>query len=150
MLYAEQRSETQLIWTAAAWIVRNRVDQKYYGRTTYKANIETTEFAKISEKEATGLTGADKALFSRQLAVARAVVQGSAENPLWGVLNAIFFTNTLIKNSARDAAYVAKLNDPNGVVGPGNWGYLDGPTTWFYYYRNKAGVNPPAFVPLPP
>jgi RHS repeat-associated protein len=150
MLYAEQRSEPKVVQVAAAWVIRNRVDTKYLGRTTYQEQIESSEFAYLTEEQAKNLTGANLQLFQALSKIARAVINGSEDNPMTNVRDAIFFANSSYADPGQQAAYETLLNNKEGCVGPGNWGYFDGVLGRFYYYRNNTKTPYPCSIPFPP
>jgi hypothetical protein len=149
MLYNEQSTEPRVIKVAAAWVVRNRVQQRYRGYTTYRTNVESGEFSVLSEAAAQALSDNNLRAFNELLTIARGVINGSEANPMANVLNAIFFANSSYSDSSRQATYERLLNDSNGCVGTGNWGFFEGFLGRFYYYRNNANTRFPCSIPFP-
>jgi len=92
--------------------------------------------------------------FNELLEVARGVISGSEANsmnrPDGGspVPDAIFFANSRYTDRGQQAVYESLLNDENGCVGPGNWGYINGTLGRFYFYRNQTPY--PCSIPFPP
>jgi hypothetical protein len=156
MLYREQLSEPRVVKIAAAWVLKNRVDVVYLGRTTYRQQVETSEFAYLTEEEAKALTGSSLEHFNQLLEIARGVINSSESNPMdepdggSSVPDAIFFANSSYADPGQQAAYEVLLNDEKGYVGSGNWGYFEGVLGRFYFYRNSAGTSLPSSIIFPP
>ena len=150
MLYAEQRSEPDTVRIAAAWVVRNRVDTSYRGLTTYREQIDTGEFASISETDVENLSESNRQIYDELRRIAEGVIDTSLSNPMVDAPDAIFFANSSYSDPGQQTAYEELLDDDDGCVGSAQWGFFEGNLGRFYYYENNSDTDYPCSIPFPP